>query len=332
MSDLAQNQSNAGQRSVWPEGMLSARCCTLSLLFVHRDAAAVDCCLQELAKGHFIVTSDCVVSMAECAEQLRSQTYDVVVVEYPSASCNASQITHLLHQATPGIPVIFLTAGAGGESIAELTAQGMFDYVERGHIGSLPMAVRRAVKENKLRAELEGARKALQHSQSLYRALVDNPAYGIYRCSAEGQLLDANEALITMLGYTSKVQFLAANQESEIIPDLRNTAPFADRFSDTVQIEPMEIEWKRKDGTTLKTKLSGRGFYDQQGNVAGHEIIVVDVTEQRTLEDQLRHQASSDSLTGLGNHRRLLEVLHAEICRSRRRKGISRLYCWTSMG
>ncbi len=39
---------------------------------------------------------------------------------------------------------------------------------------------------------------------------------------------------------------------------------------------------------------------------------------KRTLEDQLRHQASSDSLTGLANHRRLFEVLHAEICRFKR--------------
>jgi diguanylate cyclase (GGDEF)-like protein len=58
--------------------------------------------------------------------------------------------------------------------------------------------------------------------------------------------------------------------------------------------------------------------YDDEGNFAGHEIIAVDVTEQRTLEDQLRHQASCDSLTGLANHRRLFEVLHAEICRSQR--------------
>jgi diguanylate cyclase (GGDEF)-like protein len=50
----------------------------------------------------------------------------------------------------------------------------------------------------------------------------------------------------------------------------------------------------------------------------GHEIIAVDVTEQRALEDQLRRQALSDSLTGLANRRRLFEVLHAEICRSKR--------------
>lgn len=53
-------------------------------------------------------------------------------------------------------------------------------------------------------------------------------------------------------------------------------------------------------------------------NAPTSEIIAMDSTEQQTTEDQLRHQASSDSLTGLANHRRLFEVLHAEICRSQR--------------
>jgi diguanylate cyclase (GGDEF)-like protein/PAS domain S-box-containing protein len=205
-----------------------------------------------------------------------------------------------------------------GESIAQLTAYGAFDYVEREHTANLPMAVRRTLNDKKLREELEEAKKALRHSQSLYRALVDNPAYGIYRCNAEGELLDVNQALVTMLGYTSKEQLLAANQQSEIILNLRNGFPFAERSPETKRIEPVEIEWKRKDGTALKARLSGRGVYDDHGNFAGHEVIAVDVTEQRTLEDQLRHQASSDSLTGLANHGRLFEVLHAEICRSKR--------------
>jgi len=81
---------------------------------------------------------------------------------------------------------------------------------------------------------------------------------------------------------------------------------------------PVEMEWRRKDGTKLKARLSGQRVYDDHGNFAGHEMIVVDVSEQRTLEDQQRHQALSDSLTGLASYRRLFEVLHAEICRTKR--------------
>jgi diguanylate cyclase (GGDEF)-like protein/PAS domain S-box-containing protein len=290
----------------------------LRVLFVHRDADSIDRCLQELKKGQFTVSSDFVLNLAQCTEQLRVQSYDVIVVEYPSPSCKGPQALQLVRQALQEICLVFLTTGVGSQSIAELAAQGTFEHVEREHIAQLPMAVRRALNNRDLRKELEQARRALQHSQSLYRALVDNPAYGIYRCNAEGKVLDVNQALVTMLGYESKEQLLAVNQGSEIIPILCDGLRFALGSSETKRIEPVEIEWKRKDGTTLKARLSGRGFYDDHGNFAGHEIIAVDVTEQRTLEDQLRHQASSDSLTGLANHRRLFEVLHAEICRSQR--------------
>jgi diguanylate cyclase (GGDEF)-like protein/PAS domain S-box-containing protein len=180
------------------------------------------------------------------------------------------------------------------------------------------MAVRRVLNEKELRAELEEAGKALRHSQSLYRALVENPAYGICRCDVEGKFLDVNQALLSMLGYETKEEVLAANRASEIVLDLSQGKPLAVSAPESVRIEPAEIEWKRKNGTTLKARLSGRGVFDEGGVLAGYEIIAVDVTEQRTLEDHLRRQALSDSLTGLANHRRLFEVLHAEICRSKR--------------
>jgi diguanylate cyclase (GGDEF)-like protein/PAS domain S-box-containing protein len=158
----------------------------------------------------------------------------------------------------------------------------------------------------------------LRHSQSLYRALVENPAYGICRCDAQGKFLDANQALLTMLGYETTEELLAANRASEIVLDLGQGAPLAGCSPESVRIEPVEIEWKRKNGTTLKARVSGRGVFDEQGNFDGYEIIAVDITEQRALEEQLRHQAFSDSLTGLANHRRLFDVLQAEICRTKR--------------
>ena len=224
----------------------------------------------------------------------------------------------LLQQTVQEIPLLFITATMGGGCIAEFTALGAFDFVEREHVAQLPMAVRRALNEKNLRSELEEAGKALRHSQSLYRALVENPAYGICRCDADGKFLDVNLALLTMLGYETKEELLAANCASEIALELGQGKPVAGSTPESVRIQPVEIQWKRKNGTTLKARLSGRGVFDEHGDFAGYEIIAVDVTEQRALEDHLRHQASSDSLTGLANHRRLFEVLQAEICRTKR--------------
>jgi diguanylate cyclase (GGDEF)-like protein/PAS domain S-box-containing protein len=274
--------------------------------------------VEELKKARFTVSADLVLTLTQCTQQLRSQTYDVVVAEYPSPNWKGSQALQLLHQTVQEIPLLFVTTAVGGVYIAELTAHGAFDYVEQEHIAQLPMAVRRAVNERKLRVELEVAGKALRHSQSLYRALVDNPAYGICRCDAEGRFLDVNQALLTMLGHETKEELLAANRASKIVLELGHGAPLAGRSPESVRIEPVEIEWKRKNGTTLKARLSGRGVFDEHGDFDGYEIIAVDITEQRALEEQLRHQAFSDSLTGLANHRRLFDVLQAEICRTKR--------------
>jgi diguanylate cyclase (GGDEF)-like protein/PAS domain S-box-containing protein len=318
MSNLAQNEFQSAQRSFRPETAASHRRRPLSVLFIHRDADAVDSCVEELKKARFTVSADLVLTLAQCMQQLRSQAYDVVVAEYPSPNWKGSQALQLLHQTVQEIPLLFVTTAIRSESIAQLTADGAFDYVEREHLAQLPMAVRRVLNEKKLRAELEEAGKALRHSQSLYRALVENPAYGICRCDAQGRFLDVNQAFLAMLGYETKEELLAANRASEVVLDLGPGMPLFGRFPETEQIEPVEIEWKRKNGTTLKARLSGRGVYDDLGDFVGYEVIAVDITEQRALEDQLRHQAFSDSLTGLANHRRLFDVLQAEICRTKR--------------
>jgi len=180
------------------------------------------------------------------------------------------------------------------------------------------MAVRRALKEKKLRSELDEADKALRHSRSLYRALADNPSYGILRCDEHGNFLDVNRTFVTMLGYDSKEEVLAASRASRIVLGLGHGRSLAGLFHESVPAQPVEREWKRKDGTILKARLSGRDAFDEHGNFNGCEIIVVDITEQHFLEEQLRQQAFSDSLTGLANHRRLFEVLQSEISRSQR--------------
>ena len=318
MSNLTRSESQSDQRSLHPEPTASHRSRPLRVLFVHRDADVIDCCLEELKAAQFNVSPDFVLNLAQCAERLLSESYDVVIAECPSPRWNGTKALQLLGQKVAEIPLLIVIAPLGSQPIAHLAADSACDYVEREHLAQLPMTIRRALNEKNLREELEQARRALRHSQSLYRALVDNPAYGIYRCDADGQLRDVNQALVTMLGYSSKEELLAANQPTNHLAGLGKDSPLVQRVAETQRIDPVEIEWKRKDGTALKARLSGRGIYDDHGNFAGHEIIAVDATDQRTLEDQLRHQASSDSLTGLANHRRLFEVLHAEICRSQR--------------
>jgi diguanylate cyclase (GGDEF)-like protein/PAS domain S-box-containing protein len=316
MSYLPQNETQSDDNGTRSQTAHRRR--SLNVLFIHHDVDAIDNCVKELERGQFTVRSDVVVNMSQCSKELLAQSYDLIIVEYPSPGCEGSRGMQLLRQIVQDIPLIFLTALTGNESIETVTVAGAFECLGQDHITQLAMVVRRILTEKQLRTDLQEVGKALSHSQSLYRALADNPAYGICRCDAEGKFLAVNHAFLKMLGYDYEEELFAANRASEIVLDLGHGKPFTGTGPEPVPLQAIEVEWKKKDGTLLKARLSGRDAFDENGHFNGCEIIAVDTTEQHALEAHLRHQAGSDSLTGLANHRRLFEAVHAEIARSKR--------------
>ncbi len=300
-----------------PMSGLASRRRPLRVLFVHSRAADVKQCVQELERAHFKVSEDMVSAPNQFAERLSSKSYDVILVEYPTANWQGPQALQILHSKNKGIPLIFLTGTMPLETAAELITEGAADCVEMEHVGHLPVAIRRALSENNLRVERDQSEKKLRHSEARYRALVGNLTYGMCRCSSEGKFLDVNQALVTMLGYSSREELLGAVHARDILCNPAKRAQLLGHVGDEDGIAPLEIDWKRQDGTTLMVRLSGREVSDE-GENEGYEIIVEDVTQQRKLEDLLRRQASKDPLTGLANYRHLIETVDGEIKRSER--------------
>jgi diguanylate cyclase (GGDEF)-like protein/PAS domain S-box-containing protein len=290
----------------------------MQILFVHRDLAAVDRCLQELNSVRFVVNSDVAQNAEELANRVASQRYDLIVAECPGTDRQGMQAMELLRQSKNGTPLIFVTDTLRRETATEFAEHGVQDCIEMDRISRLPMAVRRVLDEKKLREARDRAEKELRHSKAHYRALVENSAYGMCRCSKDGRFLDVNQVLVTMLGYKSREELKSANLASDIIQDPIKRAQLVERSFETRRVEPVETDWKRKDGTTLRVRLSGRKVRGERGALDGYGIIVEDVTEQRALEDQLRKRAASDGLTGLANYRQLVDVLDGEIMRSKR--------------
>src|SRR5258708_31381140 len=175
--NVTQEEMQLDRGPVRSRSLASHRWRPLGVLFVHLDANVMEACTQELKKAQFTVKSDFVLNLAQSASQLRVQPADVMIIDYPSPACKESQVLQLVHGSVHGLPIIFLTSGMGTESIGALTAEGSFEYVEKGHLAQLPMAVRRVLNQQKLRSELADAKKALRHSQSLHRAPPDNPTY-----------------------------------------------------------------------------------------------------------------------------------------------------------
>jgi diguanylate cyclase (GGDEF)-like protein/PAS domain S-box-containing protein len=288
------------------------------ILFVHRSLADVELCLHELKKARFTVSSDVVMTPDQFAERLRSGIYDVVMAEYPNPSFQETQELYLLRQMKKDIPLIFLISSMKRETVAKLILKGAADCIEMESIGHLPVAVHRALAEGVLRGQRDRAERDLGRSEARYRALVGNLNYGICRCSLDGEFLEVNEAMMKMLGCESTEELLALDLAREVIQDPSKRAQLLGQSSTDALVDPIEVEWKRKDHGILKVRLSGREVLSEQGQLEAYEVIAEDVTKQRELEDHLRRQAARDPLTGLANYRHFVDVLDSEIKRSMR--------------
>ena len=291
---------------------------SLRVLFVHRDADEVDSCVQELKRAEFAVEADIVLTLGQCVEQLRKEQFDLVVAEYPSPNWSGTQALQVLQQVVQSVPLIFVAASLQRECKAALRANGAYDFIEPARMDHLPLAVRGALEEKKLREALAEAEKTRERAEARYRALVDNPSYGICRVDAEGKFGYANSAFLGMLGYTSREEFLETDFARNVIRDPAVRDRWNERLREGGEIAGFELECHRKDGATVKLRLSGRGVATGNGAFDGYEMMAGEVTERPALEERLRGQADSDSLTGLANDRRLFEVLHTEISRSKR--------------
>ncbi len=290
----------------------------LHILFLHSHPRQVERCLRELDKVHFTVSAEIVATPEQFSERLGSDTYDLVVAEYANPVWRDTQALELLHLSKRQIPLIFVGGALQRESVAELIARGAYDCIEMDHIGHLPVAIRRALDEKTLRDERDRAEIGLRHSEARYRALAGNLSYGICRCCLDGKFLEVNEAMVKMLGYASKEELLAVNLARDLIQDPGKRSQLLGQLDAQGSIDPIEVEWKRKDGTALKVRLSGQEVLGEQSELDTFEVIAEDVTKQRQLEDHLRQLAARDPLTGLANYRQLVEVLDMEIKRSER--------------
>src|SRR5260370_17699555 len=302
----------------WGLGALGVRRNLGRILFVHRFLGEIEHCLYELKKVRFIVSSEVVVTPEQFAERLRSDPYDLVVAEHPSPNWQETQVLDVLHEMKKDIPVIFLVYGLKRETAAEFILKGAADCIEMDRISHLPVAVHRALDEKALRDQRDRAEKDLRRSEAHYRALAGNLNYGICRCSLHGTFLEVNEAMTRMLGYESREELLARDLARDILQDPGRRAQLLGQSDADALIDPVEVEWERKNHTTLTFRPSGRELLRDQGELEAYEVIAEDVTRQRELEDHLRRQAASDSLTGLANYRHLVDVLRGEIKRSSR--------------
>jgi two-component system NtrC family sensor kinase len=144
------------------------------------------------------------------------------------------------------------------------------------------LSVYRDITERKKREE------RLRASEEDFRNLFEHVACGVFISSKEGKFLNANRALLDMLGYDDKDEFLNIDIAKDLYVSPEERQKFKEMIESDGRVIDYEVEFKRKDGSTVPVLLTGHVRYDQHGNVIGYEGLNLDITQRKLMERQLK--------------------------------------------
>jgi PAS domain S-box-containing protein len=125
--------------------------------------------------------------------------------------------------------------------------------------------------------------------ESRFTDLFETLHEGVYFSTPEGHLLDANQALIQMLGFETKSE-LQAIRISDLYVDPKDRQRSLADVNQRAAVQDREIRLRRRDGSEIICLDSSRAIYDNEGRVMRYQGTLVDITSRRQMEAQLSEQ------------------------------------------
>ncbi|SMP53536.1 PAS domain S-box-containing protein [Desulfonatronum zhilinae] len=132
----------------------------------------------------------------------------------------------------------------------------------------------------------------LKESEDRYRRIVDTAKEGIWVLDGDFKTTFVNQRMADMLGCTPE----------EVLGNPRDVFMFAEDIADHETrmqrrtmgtSESYERRFRRKDGTTLWTLVSGTPLLDAQGRIVGSFGMFADISTRKAVEEELRRTSEA---------------------------------------
>jgi PAS domain S-box-containing protein len=135
--------------------------------------------------------------------------------------------------------------------------------------------------------ESKEAEQALRESEQRYRRLFNESTDAIYITSRDGQFIDANEALLDLLGY-SKQEITDKLNVREIYSDPGDRDRFQREIERKGSVRNYGVKFRTKNGVEIDCLLASSVRSSNEGDILGYQGIIRDVTNQKRAEEALR--------------------------------------------
>jgi len=136
--------------------------------------------------------------------------------------------------------------------------------------------------EIRQRQQLEAT---LGSSEARYHSLFEESRQAVFINTRAGELLEANQALLALFGYTRhELQGLPIRA---IYANPADREPFTQEMERAGSVRDFAMQFRKKDGTVMDCLLSATVWRAADGSVLGYQGIIQDVTERQRAERAL---------------------------------------------
>ncbi|NIS63211.1 MAG: PAS domain S-box protein, partial [Proteobacteria bacterium] len=103
-----------------------------------------------------------------------------------------------------------------------------------------------------------------------------------------GKFLDCNKALLDMVNYGSKEEFLTIDIAKDLYVNPGDRRTFQDMVEKNGFVKDYEVDFKTRDGRVITVLLTADAIRNEEGHIIGYEGLIIDVTDRKRMEGRIR--------------------------------------------
>lgn len=215
--------------------------------------------------------------------------------------------------------IIGFAEQAGGAVLEGCFAHGTLAVMQ--DLAAMPNLTVMQNKLNSLLATEQGLQEKVALNERHFRMLVESSPNIIVRYNQDCSRVFVNPAFTRETGFSAEqVLGKSVNDTNVWLPGMP-TEDYCKRLQQVMATgvpEIVQLEWMRPNKCFVSHEMYVVAEYDAAARVIGTLAIGRDVTDRKAAEQQLLHQTSYDTLSGLPNRRLFVNCLYDEIVRAGR--------------